>query len=188
MFDTISVSDKLPFSQEMLDLGITNNSPFQTKDFDCTMDEYVIQNGELFIQKYAVQEWVNGDPRAKFFTDRLGYMRREEPFLEKINHHGLINFYDFKYDVSCKWDCWIEFQASFSYGKLDKIELFKFEKTDNAERKQRESEWASKLARSQKLWRNKYLFYTSWFHFLERKWIKFWTNCANLCNKIAYLR
>ncbi len=89
MFDTISISGDLPFSQEMIDLGINkNNLSFQTKDLDCTMSHYFIQNGELFEEKYKTEEWIAGDPNAKSIMDKIGHMQREDPYFEKVNFHG----------------------------------------------------------------------------------------------------
>ena len=53
MFDTINVSDPLPFSDEMKELGLNiNNDSFQTKDLENTLSLYYIQGGKLFLEKY----------------------------------------------------------------------------------------------------------------------------------------
>lgn len=176
MFDTISVSDQLPFSQEMIDLGLNKNDRnFQTKDFDSSMSEYCIQRGELFKKNYKSQKWVQGDPKAKSCMDRIGYMERTGESWDKVDFHGVVNFYDNQYDVQGKWDCWIEFKAIFTNSKLEKIELFQFEKTDSQERKRRSEEWLKKSERERNLWRNKYFFDTMPFRWFKRK----------ICNKIA---
>ena len=170
MFDTISVSGSLPFSEEMISLGLDkNNLSFQTKDLDCVLDCYVIQNGELFVQKYKTSKWTEGDKDAKNFMDRLGFLERDGPYLQKLYFHGEIFFYESFYDVQDKWDCWVEFKAVFTESKLQKIELFKFEKTDNAERKARNLEYMDKLKQEKSKWRNKYFFHTTPFLWLKRK-------------------
>ena len=47
MFDTIQWGDKLPFSEEMREFGLDkNNWSFQTKDLDCCLANYVVQDGK----------------------------------------------------------------------------------------------------------------------------------------------
>jgi hypothetical protein len=170
MFDNITVTDQLPFSQEMIDLGLDKNvRTFQTKDLENSLSEYYIQNGELFEKDYKNEKWIKGDPKAKSFIDRFGYMESTDEFLKKVDFHGIIYFYDNQYDVEDKWDCWVEFKAVFTNSKLDRIELFKFEKTDSEERKLRSKEWQENLERERNLWRNKYFFDTMPFRWFKRK-------------------
>jgi len=176
MFDNISVADKLPYSQEMIDLGLNkNNRDFQTKDLDCSLSEYCIQHGELFEKKYKNQRWIQADPKGKSFADRAGRMERTDEYWDKVDLHGVIHFYDNQYDVQDKWDCWIEFKAIFTDSKLERIELFKFEKTDNQGRKEQSKKWEERLDRENNLWYNKYFFHTAPFLWFKRK----------ICNKIA---
>lgn len=188
MFDNISVSGSLPFSEEMISLGLDkNNLSFQTKDLDCALDSYVIQNGELFVQKYKNSKWIEGDKNGKTFMDKIGHLEREDPFLEKVYFHGEIYFCEFIHDVQDQWDCWIEFKAIFTEGKLQRIELFKFEKTSNAERKARCLEYTQELEKERGKWINKYFFYTKLYSFLHHKiWRSFWLTVANVANKIAF--
>lgn len=177
-------------SQEMLDLGIDDimlsKRNWQTKDLDNAMAEYVIQSGKLMLRKYRVEEWVPGDPKAKSWSDRIGYLNREEPYYEEQKHHGIINFYEHLDDVQGKWDCWVEYNATFTNGILDKIELSKFEKTDNEERKRNNKAWADKLQKERAIWYNKYFFHTKAYRWFSNKiWYRFFTKLANICNKIA---
>jgi len=161
MFDTIVVADKLPASQEMIDLGLdTNNHDFQTKDLDNALALYNIQSGRLLLQRFKIEEWVEGDPKAKGVMGRLGYLDRKEPYYEDTNYHGTITFYHFINDVKDKWDCWFEYEASFTHGQLDGFKLIKFEKEDNSIRLNREKEWRERYAKQEALWYNKYIFHT----------------------------
>ena len=189
MFDTISVSGDLPFSQEMIDLGIDkNNLSFQTKDLDCTMSHYIIQNGELFEEKYKTEKWIEGNKNAKSIIDKIGHMQREDPYFEKVNFHGEIYFYELLMNVQDKWDCWVEFKAVFTDGKLQKLELFKFEKTDNAERKARDEQFIENMRKEQNRWINKYFFYTKPYNFFHYKiWMNFWETIAMFADKMKFL-
>jgi hypothetical protein len=85
MFDTVSWADPLPFSEEMIAHGLNkNNWSFQTKDFDCSMDNYVVQGNQLFLVKYRDEKWIEGDPKAKNLMDRLGYMDRTGEYLDPV--------------------------------------------------------------------------------------------------------
>ena len=189
MFDTISVSGDLPFSQEMIDLGIDkNNLSFQTKDLDCTMSHYIIQNGELFEEKYKTEKWIEGNKNAKSIIDKIGHMQREDPYFEKVNFHGEIYFYELLMNVQDKWDCWVEFKAVFTDGKLQKMEAFKFEKTDNAERKARDEQFIENMRKEQNRWINKYFFYTKPYNFFHYKiWMNFWETIAMFADKMKFL-
>lgn len=187
MFDNISVSDALPYSDEMKELGLNvNNYTFQTKDLDCLMDTYIIQSGKLFIQKYKTSTWIEGDKNAKSVMDRIGYTERTDPYYEEVPHHGEIYFYEFLRDVQDKWDCWVEFKATFTTGQLTGLELFKFEKKDNTERKQSEKEWAEKLKREQALWYNKYFLHTKAYRWFSRQWYRLCQAIGNFFHKISY--
>ena len=91
MFDTINVSDPLPFSDEMKELGLNiNNDSFQTKDLENTLSLYYIQGGKLFLEKYKKEEWVQGNQNAKHYLDRIGRLERAEPYLDPVPYHGEI--------------------------------------------------------------------------------------------------
>jgi hypothetical protein len=162
MFDTIHVSDQLPFNDEMKELGLdARKYSLQTKDFENCMVEYVLQDGMLYIKKYEKTEWVDGDPKGKSFLDRLGYLHRDGEFLEPTNYHGEIVAYTYENDVMNKWDCWVEFKLKFTSGKLVEKELTKFEKTDNAERKQREKEFMDTIKVENAKFINRFFFHTA---------------------------
>lgn len=178
MFDNISVSDKLPVNQEMIDCGMDiNNHGFQTKDLHCSLGNYYIQGGRLFEEKYKINEWVDD-------AEGFGHMKREEPHLVDMNHHGKINFYDFQSDEN--WDYWTEYEATFTHGVVEKIELIKFKKTDNTAKNNVLKELIEDSMEAQKKWYNRYFFYTvqwAWFrnklrsglYWLEQKsqWLRF---------------
>lgn len=165
MFDNINVVDKLPYTEEMISLGLDiNNSSFQTKDLINCMETYCIQGGKLFLQKFKVDEWVES---GGVFD--MGYVKREDPYLELINHHGEIYFYNFIPDVKGTYDCWVEFKAVFSNGNLDRFELVEFKKTDNAERKASEKKFLEEHERARKIWYNKYFLNTRPYRWFSHK-------------------
>jgi len=162
MFDTIQWGDNLPFSGEMKVLGLDkNNWSFQTKDLHCCLDTYIVQDGHLFLQKYKDQSWVEGDPKAESLMDRMGFLKRVDPYLEA--QKGLtetICMYDYRQDVDGLWDCTIDFKVVFVYGMVESVELTKFDKRSNSERKQQELEWKKELEYHNSLWYNRFIFHT----------------------------
>ena len=95
MFDTIQWGDNLPFSEEMKEFGLDkNNWSFQTKDLHCCLGNYVVQDGNFFLQKYKNEKWVEGDINSKNWLDRIGSFERTEPYLELQKITETIYIYD----------------------------------------------------------------------------------------------
>ena len=175
MFDTVSWADPLPFSKEMVAHGLNkNNWSFQTKDFDCSMDNYVVQGNQLFVIKYRDEKWIEGDPKAKNWSDRFGYMDRTGEYLDPVKVTTTVMVYDFLQES--EWnrlpvpghDYWVEFEVVFIDGKVDSVTLVKFTAEDNSERKQRDKEFQESLKREHARWRNRFFFGTRPYRFVAR--------------------
>ena len=92
-------------------------------------------------------------------------------YTKKVEFHGKITFYNI-FDLSDTEDIWLDFDAYFNYGKLDKIELVKVEKHES--RKIR-----------MKQWEDEYKERTSSFSYkLKKRSGYFW--CLNKISKICY--
>lgn len=163
MFDYVSVADKLPTNAEIDAAGLDlYTHPFQTKDLDNILATYYIQGGRLFVEKYQVTEWVE-DPESW----AGGHIDRKEPYREELrNFHGKINFYHFidKDDH----DHWVEYDAYFTHGKLEKIELVKYKADPNLERKQSLKEMFAGSQERSRIWYNKYIFHTQTWRKIRR--------------------
>ena len=163
MFDYISVADQLPTNAEIDAAGLDlYKDSFQTKDLDNILATYYIQGGRLFVEKYQVTEWVE-DPESW----AGGHIDRKEPYREELsNFHGKINFYHFidKDDH----DHWIEYNAFFTHGKLDKFELVKYTKEPNVHRKDSLKEIFAEAERRANIWYNKYIFHTEVWRKIRR--------------------
>lgn len=107
MFDWIVVEVPLP------DI-VQNETEYQTKDFECLMEKYVItKNGELYREKWDY-EWVDDD---KHFLG--GYERKIDGSYRReylTNFHGDITFYNGM--VRGKWR---DYKARFTEGRLSRI-------------------------------------------------------------------
>jgi hypothetical protein len=167
MFDTLIVSDNLPYSEEMICLGLnSNDGDFQTKDLENLLETYILQDKKLFVKKYKVNEYI-------------------QPDLEQVIHHGKVNFYTSHRNVLDVWDCWEEYEATFSNGICENIVLVKFTKESNKERLEREKEWEEELIRNHNLWYNKYIFHTLTYRKFSLYRYKFFTAIANFFHQIA---
>ena len=170
MFDTIQWGDKLPFSEEMREFGLDkNNWSFQTKDLDCCLANYVVQDGNFFLEKYKNEKWVEGDSKAKNFLDRIGSLERTEQYLELQKITETIYMYDYRHDVLGLWDCTIEFKVVLIDGKVQSTELFEFKKVPSADRKEQERKWHAEREYENSRWYNRFIFHTSPYIWLRRR-------------------
>jgi hypothetical protein len=141
MFDNISVADKLPISQEMIDAGLGENSfGFQTKSLHKCLGNYIIQGGRLFQIMRASSD------------DAFGGMR------ELLDYHGVINFYTSMSAGNLNF--WIEYNATFTHGKLESIVLKEFRISDDTVRQAALEKIFDEGRVNRNLWRNKYCFHT----------------------------
>jgi hypothetical protein len=181
MFDYISVADKLPTNAEIDAAGLDlYKEPFQTKDLDNVLATYYIQCGRLFVEKYRSSTWVAD---ADAFAG--GYLDREEPYQEElVDFHGKINFYHL-IDKDDK-DHWVEYNAFFTHGKLDKIELFKYRVESNVERNQSLKEIFAKSEERNRIWYNKYIFHTKVWRKVRRVMFRFLSLVESSISHIKY--
>ena len=181
MFDTISIGDSLPSTPEMKALGFdVNNRSFQTKDLSNSLSNYVIQDGILFEKKYRINEFVEGNLKSKDWIDRLGHIKREQPYLERVTGYQNceINFYDHTQNVQGLYDCWVEYKAIFNNGKCTSIVVDKFNQISNYDRLKQEREWLEDMDRINNLWYNKYFRHT----WVGKQFAKIW---YKVCNKLS---
>jgi hypothetical protein len=125
MFDTIFVRSELPLTEELSKLDIKwNEVDYQTKSLENCMSTYEITtDGDLVTFNDA---WWDDNS-----------VKRDSV---KVPCHGKILFYNYFEDVAGH-DWFIDFNAFFSYGKLDKIELENVDKTPVQVRLAQRSLW-----------------------------------------------
>ena len=170
MFDTINWADNLPFSQEMVELGLDkNNRSFQTKDLENALFEYMVQGGKLFLKRYRNEEWIEGDPKSKSVLGRIGHMSRTDEYYEEIDvGTRTIRMYDYREDIQEKWDCFFEFDVVIIKGVISEVKLASLEKTDSSHRKELHRQWLERDAAEARLWYNRFFFHTKVWRKIRR--------------------
>jgi hypothetical protein len=133
LFDDIRCEYRLPLPEDQGELAGKDWSKqgFQTKDLGEGMGGYCIRaDGTL---------WLVG---ARWLQGELG-----EPNFQ--NHFfGTIHFYD---TIRCqKHDYWVEWQATFTKGKLNELRLEEWRLDDNTERLQQEADFAASRERTER--------------------------------------
>lgn len=169
MFDTIECSDEMPYNDEILSLGLSaRNWSFQTKDLHNCMSVYVLQDDILYEKKYKETKWIEPVAGEKGRWHSLGYMEYSGLYLEDTKHHGKIRMYDSRQDVLGKWDCWIEYEITFTDGKVTNKELVEFRKDDNFERIAKWKELTDRIKVEHNMWSNRFFFHTKPVIYIKR--------------------
>jgi len=133
MFDYVKCKAKLPLNEELSNLPIDwNEVSFQTKDLEnCLLDYTISQSGELIenIKKYEYTYFSKEEIKEKKLKP-WGFVKESKLISdtsETVNFHGKITFGEILV-FSEDEDIWVDFEAYFIYGKLDRIDLLKVEK------------------------------------------------------------
>lgn len=193
MFDNIFVKKKLPLTKELKALNVNwEDIDFQTKDLENLLDTYEITKSGKLKHLWQRREWK--EDKESILG---GYYEVVEEEWRDVDYHGTINFYathctndtkhwDYFDDVDQLTfddielihgdDWWFEFEAIFTKGKLDKIQLIRADKTPVSERIYNNKVWAMKRAeKDKKLGRRvvNFLRKFSWYRILIRYTIRF---------------
>ena len=170
MFDYIKCKKELPLTEELKNLPVKwDELQFQTKDLDNCLLEYIIsENGELLEEvvereyiHYTEEEKKQNNNKWSFYKDVI----EKNKYTKKVEYHGKIVFYEI-IDFSETEDIWLDFEAYFNYGNLDKIELIKSEKHES--RKIRMNEFWEKEKKKINSLPYKLRKYSGWFWLLNK--------------------
>lgn len=131
MFDEIKCEKELPLNDELKTLSVKwNEVVFQTKDLDnCLLNYRITKDGEL-VEDVVEKEYTYYTTEERKKLKKWSFIKDEKiikEYIKKIEYHGTIRFYEI-FEFTEEEDIWVDFDAYFVYGKLDKIELAKVEK------------------------------------------------------------
>lgn len=144
MFDTIIFNKSViqgldPKVDKYLRLLGESELGFQTKDFDCLLQNFFIEDGCLF-EQHVETRWVEESGPFGGFMEPVS--KEKKP----CNKTCTVQAYDM-FD-SEEVDIWIEIQFVFVDGVLQKTSLVKYKETDASIRIEREKQFQKQLAES----------------------------------------
>lgn len=169
MFDSLKCNYPLPLPLEAIDLlPDVYSLEFQTKDFDNTMSEYILDESGKLLYNKCEYEWVDDDDA--FLKGTLKLISEE---IVPHPYHGVVNFYFYETvygpgeDQSV--DVTVDYLAKFSDGYLVDIEVLNYEITDSSDRQIAIREMIKESARQSKLWYNRYFLDTRPWRTIKRR-------------------
>jgi hypothetical protein len=134
MYDNITVKKQLPLPSEIKKLQTDwSTYLFQTKDLEnCLLDYKISKNGYLY-EHVIEREYIPYTDKEKKNKDHRPWNIWKEVIVKDEydkrvkDYHGKLRFYTYD-NLNDEQDYWVEFDAYFIYGKLDKIVLVEFKK------------------------------------------------------------
>lgn len=144
MFDTIIFNKSViqgldPKVDKYLRLLGESELGFQTKDFDCLLQNFFIEDGKLFLE-HVESRWVEENGPFGGFLEPISKEKK------LCNKTCTVQAYDAL--DSEEVDIWIEMQFVFVDGFLQKTSLVKYEETDAAIRIERQKQFQKQWAES----------------------------------------
>ena len=126
------------------------------------------------------------DIEKKFATEIDKDVKITNEYDKFVEHHGVINFYT-GVDHTDEESFWVEFNAYFIYGKLDKIELAKCEKQKSTKLHNKEWDEKRKLDDKKLFNRAKRTLRKLGWTFFWRKVSNFFYQLSNFFSKIRMI-
>ena len=134
MFDSLLCEAPLPLDEVAGKLNVNwAEEVFQTKCLDNTLTQYRITKDGQLIEDVVEHEYIlYTEQELKTLKPKPWTVIKEtivkDRYQRNINYHGKVIFYT-SLNMSEEKDLWVEFEACFIYGKLDKINLVKTEES-----------------------------------------------------------
>ena len=141
MFDEIVCKYPLPLPEDTKGF---HPYGFQTKDLDNALDCYEIrEDGTLWLRE-CEREYTDGNPNGKTWSEKIGIVKETKVWWTHVKLTKKINMYTYHQGEN-QYDYWVEFVVEFVDGIINKIELKKFDVTNNTERKENFRQHIEKL-------------------------------------------
>jgi hypothetical protein len=166
MFSYIKCKKELPLTDELKNLSVKwNETQFQTKDLDNCLETYIISEyGELLEEVIEYEYTYYTEEEKKQKNHKPWNLVKDQKIVKQetkmVDFHGKITFYE-TLDLNDQESIWVDFEAYFVYGKLDKLELAKVEKYEN--RKVKMDEYWKTYESKQNSFCYKLRKYSGWF-------------------------
>lgn len=175
MFDTIRCDYELPIPEKQDPMYI-NSLEFQTKSFDCLLDDYFIDTkGNL--HKYHREREITPpkDIKSKNLLDRLPRMKVVSEELKPETFTGSITMYASEMRNSLCTDLYLTYFVQFDKGVVSSVEIKSFELKNNQKRKDIEQQFYHELEQRKKLLKKWYM-----------KWVPTWNLFIRRLSQILY--
>ena len=136
MFSYIFCKTPLPLNEELKSLNVKwSEVEFQTKDLDNCLEKYLITEEGCLAEEITEYEYTYYTEEEKKYLklrpwDVVKDQKITKQYTKDVGFHGKITFYEIL-KFSETEDIWVDFDAYFIYGKLDKINLVKTEKIES---------------------------------------------------------
>ena len=182
MFSYIKCKKELPLTDELKSLSVKwDEVQYQTKDMDNCLETYIIsEDGELLEEVIEYEYTYYTEEEKKQKDHKPWNIVKDQKIIKqetkKVDFHGKITFYD-TFNLNDQQDIWVDFDAYFIYGKLDKLELAKVEKYEN--RKIKMDEYWKTYESKQNSLTYRLKKYSGWF------WV--WNKIGRGCYSISRL-
>ena len=180
MFSYIKCKKDLPLTDELKSLFVKwNETQFQTKDLDNCLETYIIsEDGELLEEVIEYEYTYYTEEEKKQKNHKPWNLIKDQKIVKhetkRVDFHGKITFYE-TLDLNDQESIWVDFDAYFVYGKLDKLELAKVEKYEN--RKIKMDEYWKTYESKQNSFCYKLRKYSGWF------WL--WKKIEKCCYSVS---
>ena len=188
MFDSIQCNHPLPLPLEIIDLiPDIYEQEIQTKDLDCSMTIYILEEDGKLLREDRKYEWKDDD---SYFLK--GYFETVETKIEDSRFHGIVNFYLYErlYTDETRnsgLDVSIDFLGKFNNGVLESIDVLEYNIEDASESIKQIKEVHEKWEIKRNKWYNKYFFYTKPIAFIRKKIVRFFYNLHTFTGKLHTL-
>lgn len=180
MFSYIKCKKELPLTDELKGLSVKwCETQFQTKDMDNCLETYIIsEDGELLEEVIEYEYTYYTEEEKKQKDHKTWSIIKDQKIVKqetkKVDFHGKITFYE-TFDLNDQESIWVDFDAYFVYGKLDKLQLAKVEKYEN--RKIKMDEYWKTYESKQNSLPYKLKKYSGWF------WL--WKKIEKICYSLS---
>jgi len=187
MFSYIKCKKELPLTDELKSLSVKwDELPYQTRDLDNCLENYIIsEDGELLEEVIEYEYTYYTEEEKKQKDHKVWNIVKDQKIVKqetkKVDFHGKITFYE-TFDLNDLESIWVDFDAYFVYGKLDKLELVKVEKYENRKVKMDEY-WKTYESRQNSI-SYKIRKYSGWFWV----WNKIGRGCYSLSKFLDSIR
>ena len=94
MFDTVVCKYKLPMPEDPK--GYSGSDDFQTKDFECLLDNYEIREDGTIWHENVVYDWVPGNPEGKTLWEKVGHRTTISSEWKQLTDNNIIRLFDYQ--------------------------------------------------------------------------------------------